>query len=103
MKDTSPAVPVERYFEQEGFGNRKLIRPLVKHSYHSGSSNSGPGHTAADNGERRERAERGGDRSNSARKSAPPVQNNAENFYFQNQMQSKTPMVIVMLADEEVH
>ena len=37
------------------------------------------------------------------RKPAPPEQTNAENFYFQKQMQSKTPMVIVMLDDEEVH
>ena len=103
MKDTIPAVPVERHFEQEGFGNRKLIRPLLNHSNHSAVSHAVPGHSATALGERRERPERGGDRSNGARKSAPPEQTNAENFYFQKQMQSKTPMVIVMLDDEEVH
>jgi len=106
MKDTIPAVPVERHFEQEGFGNRKLIRPLMNHTNHSAINHAGPGHSATGIGERRERpdrAERGGERSNGARKSAPPEQTNAENFYFQKQMQSKTPMVIVMLDDEEVH
>ncbi len=47
--------------------------------------------------------ERGPERSNGARKSAPPEQTNAENFYYQKQMQSKTPMVIVLTDDEEVH
>ena len=103
MKDTIPAVPVEHHFEQEGFGNRKLIRPLMNHSNHSAVNHASPGHSVAGLGERRERPERGGERSNGARKSAPPEQTNAENFYFQKQMQSKTPMVIVLLDDEEVH
>jgi len=34
---------------------------------------------------------------------APPEQTNAENFYYQKQMQSKTPMVIVLCDDEEIH
>ena len=101
MKDSIPAVPVERHFEQEGFGNRKLIRPLINHTNHS-APNHAPGHSAAGIGERRDRSDRG-ERSNGARKSAPPEQTNAENFYFQKQMQSKTPMVIVLLDDEEVH
>jgi len=101
MKDTIPAVPIERHFEREGFGNRKLIRPLMNHTNPSPASH-GPGHSAAGIGERRDRPDRG-ERSNGARKSAPPEQTNAENFYFQKQMQSKTPMVIVLLDDEEVH
>ena len=101
MKDAIPAVPVERHFEQEGFGNRKLIRPLINHTNHA-AVNHAPGHSAAGIGERRDRPDRG-ERSNGARKSAPPEQTNAENFYFQKQMQSKTPMVIVLLDDEEVH
>jgi len=100
MKDSSPAVPIERHFEQEGFGNRKLIRPLMNHTNHSVVNHS-PGHSVSNIGERRDRAP---DRTNGgARKSAPPEQTNAESFYFQKQMQSKTPMVIVMLDDEEVH
>ena len=38
-----------------------------------------------------------------ARKSAPPEQTNAENFYYQKQMQSKTLMVVVLRDGEEVH
>ena len=33
----------------------------------------------------------------------PSEQTNAENFYYQKQMQSKTPMVIVLRDGEEVH
>ena len=101
MKDTIPAVAIDRHTEAEGFGNRKLIRPLINHNNHSGPNHSGGSH-ASGGFERRERSERP-ERSNGARKSAPPEQTNAENFYFQKQMQSKTPMVIVLLDDEEVH
>jgi host factor-I protein len=95
MKDTVSTVPAERQTEKEGFANRKLIRPLLNHN----NNHSGP--TAAD---RRERPERSPvDRSNGARKTAPPEQTNAENFYYQKQMQSKTPMVIVLTDGEEVH
>jgi host factor-I protein len=97
MKDAVPAVTTERVAQKEPFANRKLIRPLLNHANHSGSSGA----------ERRERGERGpergGDRSNGARKVAPPEQTNAENFYYQKQMQSKTPMVIVLTDGEEVH
>ncbi len=107
MKDTIPAVP-ERQFEKEGFANRKLIRPLLNHANHAGPNHAGPSHSGPNHGgpnigERRERTERGPERSNGARKSAPPEQTNAENFYYQKQMQSKTPMVIVLTDDEEVH
>ncbi|HEY7352844.1 MAG TPA: RNA chaperone Hfq [Terriglobales bacterium] len=93
MKDAISTVPAERQTEKEGFANRKLIRPLLNHNNHSGQ-------TSAD---RRERPERPPDRLNGARKTAPPEQTNAENFYFQKQMQSKTPMVIVLTDGEEVH
>src|SRR5262250_685405 len=42
MKETMPAVPVERHFEQEGFGNRKLIRPFINHTSHP-APNHAPG------------------------------------------------------------
>ena len=48
----------------------------------------------------RERAERPAKRE---RRSAPPEQTHAENFYYQKQMQTKTPMVLVLQDDEEVH
>ena len=37
------------------------------------------------------------------RKPVPPDQTNAENFYYIKQMQSKTPMVIVLRDGEELH
>jgi host factor-I protein len=37
------------------------------------------------------------------KKSAPPDQTNAENFYYMKQMQSKTPMVIVLKDGETLH
>lgn len=52
-------------------------------------------------------AERGHERNDrsagGARKMTPPEQTNAENFYYQKQMQSRTPMVIVLQDGEEVH
>ncbi len=57
--------------------------------------------------DRPERPERGdrdrNDRPGGGRKPAPPEQTNAENFYYQKQMQSKTPMVIVLRDGEEIH
>jgi host factor-I protein len=98
MKEIVPAIPAERHMETEGFANRKLIRPSLNHSNHSG-----PSHSPQNVGERRERAERPQERSNGGpRKVAPPEQTNAENFYYQKQMQSKTPMVIVLADGEEV-
>ena len=38
-----------------------------------------------------------------AKKTAPSEQTNAENFYYQKQMQTKTPMVVVLRDGEEVH
>ena len=36
------------------------------------------------------------------RKPVPPEQTNAESFYYLKQMQSKTPMVIVLQNDEKI-
>ena len=38
-----------------------------------------------------------------ARKPAPAEQTHAENFYYQKQMQSRTPMVVVTRDGEELH
>ena len=89
MKEIVPSMPAERHSDQD-FANRKLIRPALNHGGHMNSAGAGGG---------RERPER----SNGARKSPPPDQTNAENFYYQKQMQSKTPMVIVLSDGEEVH
>jgi host factor-I protein len=97
MKEIVQSMPAERHMEQD-YANRKLIRPSLKQPNHPTQGHSNGGGT-----ERRERSERGSERSNGARKTAPPEQTNAENFYYQKQMQSKTPMVIVLSDGEEVH
>jgi sRNA-binding regulator protein Hfq len=94
MKDTVDPVPAEKSGDQEGFANRKLIRPSLNRNDH----NHNHAHNHAP-GERRDR-----DRSAPpAKKTAPTEQTNAENFYYQKQMQSKTPMVVVLRDGEEVH
>jgi host factor-I protein len=68
------------------FSNRKLIRPSLPHR-------------------ERERPDGPrGERVNSAlsKKPAPPDQTYAENFYYQKQMQSRTPMVVVLQDGEEI-
>ena len=92
MKDTLDPVPAEQSGNQEGFANRKLIRPSLSRSDH----NHNHAHNHAP-GERRERPPAPG------KKTAPTEQTNAENFYYQKQMQSKTPMVVVLRDGEEVH
>lgn len=42
------------------------------------------------------------DRKPPVRKPSPPDQTNAENFYYIKQMQSKTPMTIVLRDGEEL-
>ncbi len=108
MKDAIDSVPAERPIEQEGFANRKLIRPTLTRPEH----NHSPAPVAerrdrperAERSDRPERSDRGdrGDRGG-GRKPAPSEQTNAENFYYQKQMQAKTPMVIVLCDGEEVH
>lgn len=57
--------------------NRKLIRPEPEER------------TAAGRGVRR--------------KQVPPEQTNAEEFYYLKQMAAKTPMVVILGNDEELH
>ena len=42
-------------------------------------------------------------RNQTQKKIVPPEQTNAENFYYVKQMQSKTPMVIVLRDGETLH
>ncbi len=58
-------------------GNRKLIRPSLT-----------------------EIKDQRQNRKDGAKKTAPPDQTNAENFYYLKQMQSKTPMTIVLKDGE---
>jgi sRNA-binding regulator protein Hfq len=101
MKDAVDSLPADRSVEPEGFGNRKLIRPSLNRADHSHAqaSMSEP----RERTERPERPERGDRPAGGGRKPAPPEQTNAENFYYQKQMQSKTPMVIVLRDGEEIH
>jgi host factor-I protein len=99
VKDTIDSIPAEPTAEQEGFANRKLIRPTLNRNDH-GHNNHNHNHAPQ---ERRER-DRDRDRGvGAARKTPPSEQTNAENFYYQKQMQSKTPMVVVLRDGEEVH
>jgi|SRR5579864_3417451 len=69
---------------REGFSNRKLIRPSLSH--------------------RQEKSEKAYlDRNANGKKAPPPNQTFAENFYFQKQMQSRTPMVVVLADGEQIH
>jgi len=116
-------VPAGETSERENFGNRKLIRPTLPRGENHGNHNPAP-MQIQERRERPERHERGErpdhrgtdhrgtdhrDRTAAAaagaggKKPAPPEQTNAENFYYQKQMQSRTPMVIVLRDGEEVH
>ena len=95
--------------EKENFANRKLIRPTLPRIENHNNHNSGP-MQGAERRERPERHDRGermdrGDRGmggGAGKKLTPPEQTNAENFYYQKQMQTRTPMVIVLRDGEEV-
>ena len=111
MKEAIDSLSAQPSGDDENFANRKLIRPALPRPDHN-HGNHNPNHAQAT--ERRERPERHdrpersfdrGDRGGSGggRKSPPPEQTNAENFYYQKQMQSRTPMVIVLRDGEEVH
>ena len=103
MKDAIDSLPADRTTEAEGFANRKLIRPSLNRTDHNHAQASPTGeHRDRERSERPERNERN-DRPSGGRKLAPPEQTNAENFYYQKQMQSKTPMVIVLRDGEEIH
>ena len=97
MKNGTDSTAVGRAPDTEAFSNRKLIRPSL--SREPGRSAAGVENTAI---ERRERAERSG-AAGGMKKPAPPEQTHAENFYYQKQMQSKTPMVIVLQDGEQIH
>src|SRR5215813_2896368 len=95
MKETLDPVPAEQA-EHESFANRKLIRPSLNRN-DSGHNNHSHNHGGA---ERRDRDHRS---AAPAKKVSPTEQTNAENFYYQKQMQTKTPMVVVLRDGEEVH
>ena len=95
MRNGPDSTAVVRAPEAESFGNRKLIRPSLSREQVRVSE-------AAT--ERRERAVHAPERApgTTAKKTAPAEQTHAENFYYQKQMQSKTPMVVVTREGEEL-
>ncbi len=117
MKDAIEALP-EQSVEPESFANRKLIRPTLSriepnHIAHGHSHNRNqlpPERSHRDNNRdrdkdresHRDRSDRSAAPTNS-KKTPPAEQTNAENFYYQKQMQTKTPMVVVLRDGEEVH
>jgi host factor-I protein len=96
MKESMEATAVGRAVDPEAFANRKLIRPAL---------NRNADHGRPDFDRRQEADRRGGDRGDrsNGKKTPPPEQTHAENFYYQKQMQTKTPMVLVLQDGEEVH
>jgi host factor-I protein len=93
MKNGTDSTAVGRAPESEGFSNRKLIRPSLARNEHRTDSPV----------ERRERADRNGGGAAGGKKTPPPEQTHAENFYYQKQMQAKTPMVVVLNDGEEIY
>ena len=93
MKDSMDSTAVGRALDSEVFANRKLIRPALNRNDH-------PRQEAP---ERRPRSDRPSPTMNGAKKTPPPEQTHAENFYYQKQMQTKTPMVLVLHDGEQVH
>ena len=111
MMESAPAAASA---DKENYGNRKLIRPTLPRGENHNNNHGSHGAPVAvpERRERMERHDRGermdhrsdrGSMGGVAKKVAPPEQTNAENFYYQKQMQSRTPMVIVLRDGEEVH
>ena len=96
MKDAIDATAARQAPEQaedETFVSRKLIRPSL----------SSPAPRTEPVSERRERLERT-DRmaASGPRRSSPPEQTHAENYYYQKQIQSKTAVVVVLKDGEQL-
>ena len=106
MKDIMDPVPTSESAEKENFANRKLIRPTLPRMENHGNHHPAPppAQERRDRPERHDRGERNERPMGGAagKKPTPPEQTNAENFYYQKQMQARTQMVIVLRDGEEV-
>lgn len=91
MKDSGNSAAVGRAPEptpeRDEFVSRKLIRPALSTQQHR-----------SDPADRLTSAEQ-----RVPRKSNAPEQTHAETFYFQKQVQGRTPMVVVLKDGEELH
>lgn len=93
MKDANPTA-ARRAPEPEEFTSRKLIRPALSRP------ESRSEQARADQiGAGRERALLA---PLQARRANVPEQTHAESFYFQKQMQTRTPMVLVLKTGEQI-
>jgi len=102
----SPA-PAGESADRENFANRKLIRPTLPRAENHGNHAVAPlpmqeRRERPERHDRPERAERSMGSAGPGKKPSPPEQTNAENFYYQKQMQSRTQMVIVLRDGEEI-
>ena len=95
MKEFISSMPADRATPQEGFSNRRLIRPSLARP----ENNHNHLQASMERRERPERVPSGG----GGKKVPTPETTNAENFYYQKQMQGKTPMVVVLRDGEEIH
>jgi sRNA-binding regulator protein Hfq len=110
MRNGPDSTAVVRALEPESFGNRKLIRPsLNREQARVAEAAAEPRERSARPAERSvERSpERGVERNHDrapggSRKTAPAEQTHAENFYYQKQIQGKTPMVVVTRDGEQL-
>jgi host factor-I protein len=95
MRNGPESTATVRAVDPENFGNRKLIRPSLSREQARALESAA---------EQRERSNRMPERTpQGARKVAPADQTHAESFYYQKQMQSKTPMVVVTRDGEKLH
>jgi host factor-I protein len=90
--DSTAARQAPERTREEEFVSRKLIRPSL----------SAPAPRTEPVSERRERLERTDRMPSVPRRNGPPEQTYAENYYYQKQIQGKTPVVVVMKDGEEV-
>jgi host factor-I protein len=103
LKDAIESLP-EQSVDHDSFANRKLIRPTLNRAEHNHNGHS-HNHVPSERRDRDRDRDKDRDRDRSAapaKKTPPSEQTNAENFYYQKQMQTKTPMVVVLRDGEEV-
>ena len=100
MKNGTDSANPARDTDAVDFGNRKLIRPHLSRDQNRTADSS------LEHRERPARQAASADRplsSNSGKRAAPPEHTHAENFYYQKQIQTRTPMVVVTREGEELH
>jgi host factor-I protein len=116
MRNGPDSTAVVRALEPESFGNRKLIRPSLNREQARAAEAASEPRSARSAERSPERgiehtAERGVERNSERnhertpggpRKAAPAEQTHAENFYYQKQIQGKTPMVVVTRDGEQL-